>query len=249
MAVAWLSLPLPVMAQESGLLAHQATYELRLEHHTQGSGIESAHGLLVVEVTDTCDAWGLRQAIVLTMTREESQITTASEFDSQEAKDGSWYRFDDRTRLEPGGTEVSSGQASASPEGIGRVHVNAPQTDEAPLPAGTLFPTGHLVSILRGAMAGEHLMTDILFDGTEGTQVYDVTTLVGPVESDPDSGLRVWPLRLAYFVHGDAGELPDIELSARLREDGVSLGLSYDYGSFVLGAELKSLEALPPPDC
>ncbi len=231
------------------LLPHRATYELRLERSSQGSGIENAHGLLVVEVADACDTWDLRQAIVLTLVREESQISTSSEFDSREAKDGSWYRFDERTRVEPGGTDLFRGQAEAHPDVIGRIAIERPLPDEAALPAGTLFPTAHLVSILRNAMAGRHLMTDIMFDGTEGTRVYDVTSVVGTMETDPETGLRVWPLRLGYFYHDSLNELPELELSARLREDGVSMGLSYDYGSFVLRAVLQSLEPLPEPEC
>ena len=236
-------------AEEVALLAHRATYELRLEGHSRNSGIEGAHGLLAVEVTDACDAWAIRQGIALTMLREENQVTTLSEFDSQEAKDGSWYRFDDSTRVEPGGTERSSGQATAAPDAVGRVHVELPVVDEAPLPAGTLFPTAHLSALLARAMAGERLMSDILYDGTEGTVLYDVTTLVGTRAIDEASGLRVWPMRLAYFIRGSTSETPDIELSVRLREDGVVLAVSYDYGSFVLAGVLQSLEPLPAPDC
>ena len=236
-------------AEEVALLAHRATYELRLEGHSRSSGIESAHGLLAVEVVDGCDAWNVRQGIMLTMARDESQVTTTSQFDSQEAKDGSWYRFDDSTRLDPGGTERSSGEATASPQGPGRIHVELPVPDEAPLPAGTLFPMAHLRVILERAMAGKRLMGDILYDGTDGTVLYDVTTLVGIEGMDEGSGLRFWPVRLAYFIRGDASETPDIELSVRLREDGVVLAVSYDYGSFVLGGVLQSLEPLPPPDC
>ena len=50
-------------------------------------------------------------------------------------------------------------------------------------------------------------------------------------------------------MHGSLVELPELEISARLREDGVAQGLTFDYGGFVLGAVLQSLEPLPPPDC
>lgn len=245
----WLFAPFPAQSQDVVLLAHRATYELRLEGRAPGGGIEAAYGLLAIDMADGCDSWDVRQAIALTLVRDESRITTVSEFDSQEAKDGGWYRFEDDTSHVPGGREVTAGQASTSPDRAGRVHVNQPETAEVGLPAGTLFPTAHVVAVLRGAMAGERVMSHVLYDGTDGTLIYDVTTAVGRGESDDGSGLRVWPVRLAYFVHGSLGELPELEISARLREDGVAQGLTFDYGGFVLGAVLQSLEPLPPPEC
>jgi len=241
--------PGPAGAQDVTLQDHRATYELRLEGRADSSSIERAYGLLVIEMADACDSWNVRQGLVLTVARDGSEVTTTSDFESHEGKDGGWYRFEDRTRIGPDGMELSSGQASASPDTTGRTHVNEPVTDEALLPAGTLFPTAHLVSVLRGAMAGKRLMTDIVYDGTEGTRIYDVTTLIGRAGVDEASGKRVWPMSLAFFIHGDSAETPDLELFVWLREDGVATALRYDYGGFVLGAVLQSLETLPPPDC
>lgn len=236
-------------AQEVVLLAHEATYELRLGAAAERGDMDGASGLLALVFEDGCDIWKVRQGLVLTISRQDNQITTSSDFESEEAKDGSRYRFDDRTSMHPGGQEASSGQAAASPDKPGRIQVNVPATAEAVLPAGTLFPSAHLRAILDGAEAGERLMNHVLYDGTEGVQIYDVTTLVGVAEQDPDSGQRVWPVRLAFFAHGSAAEVPEVEISARLRQDGVALALTYDYGAFVLDAVLASLEALPPPDC
>jgi hypothetical protein len=233
-------------AQEVALLAHEATYELRLAATAGRGDMDGAGGLLALVVEDGCDTWNVRQGLLLTISRQDTQITTASDFASQEAKDGSRYRFDDRTSMHPGGEESSSGQATASPGKPGSVHVDR---DEAVLPAGTLFPSAHLRAILRGATAGERLMNHVLYDGTDGVQIQDVTTLIGPARQDPESGLLVWPVRLAFYAHGSAAEVPELEISARLRQDGVALALTYDYGAFALDAVLASLEPLPAPDC
>lgn len=236
-------------AQEATLLSHTATYELQLNSDAGRGDIDGASGVLALSIEDACDSWKVGQGVVLTVLRQESQVTTVSDYESEEAKDGSWYRFDDRTSTAPGAEEASSGQAAASPDAPGRIHVNDPAADEAVLPAGALFPTAHVVAILRGAQSGKRLMNHILYDGTEGTQIYDVTTLVGTPEVDEESGLTVWPVRLAFFLHDSSAETPDIEISARLRQDGVAMALSYDYGSFVLDAVLQKLEPLPAPDC
>jgi hypothetical protein len=237
----------PARAGDVPLLSHRASYELSLAER-KGS-VTSAHGLMVMTMEDACDAWRVRQGLALSIARDEQAIATTSDFDSSEGKDGSWYSFEDRTNNDPGGEELSVGKAMAGEGTTGLVEIREPESDEGMLPPGTVFPMGHLVAILEGAAAGETLMSHVLFDGTDGTLVYDVSTVVGPAAVSADNGMRVWPVRLAFYPHDSAEEAPELEIDARLREDGVAEALSYDYGSFVLSGTLRSLEPLPPPDC
>ena len=64
-----------------------------------------------------------------------------------------------------------------------------------------------------------------------------------------DNGQLVWPLRLAFFIHGSGAETPDLEIDVSLRQDGVIEAIAYDYGTFRIGAELTAIEELPTPDC
>ncbi len=226
------------------LLAHTATYELRLESRSTSAMVTSIHGVLAITLEDTCDAWRVRQGLVLTMARDDEQIVTASEFDSLEAKDGSKYSFDDQTSTVPGSKERSSGQA-----GGGVVHLERPKIESLELPPDVIFPMAHLIDILRRAEAGERFLSHILYDGTDGATIYDVTTVIGRAGRSPDDGQVVWPMRLAFFIHGSEVETPDLEIDVSLRRDGVIEAIVYDYGTFRIGAELTAVDELPPPDC
>jgi len=229
------------------MLSHRATYELGLAERND-SGVTGARGLLVVAVERDCDAWHVTQGIALVLVQGEDQVTTVSDFDSREALDGSWYSFEERTSVQPGTEEVSTGKATLGPEG-GTVRLTRPQAAEAPLPAGTLFPMAHLADVLAGARRGERMLGHLLFDGTEGLATYDVSTLVAPAVPSSEADLVAWPLRIAFFLHGSPSETPELEVSAHLRDDGVADRLVYDYGSFVISAKLTELEALVPPEC
>ena len=247
MAVACAGAAATAHAGDIPLLSHRASYELNLAQRT--GSVTSAHGLMVMTMEDACDAWRVRQGLALSIARDEQAIATTSDFDSREGKDGSWYSFEDRTNSDPGGEELSIGSATAGDGTTGAVEISEPEGDDGLLPPGTVFPMGHLVAILDGAAAGEKLMSHVLFDGTDGTLVYDVSTAIGSPAVSEDNGMRVWPVRLAFYAHDSVEETPELEIDARLREDGVAEALSYDYGNFVLSGTLTNLEPLPPPEC
>jgi len=239
----------PAGAGEIALLSHQATYELNLAERSGATSVTSARGLMVMTMKEGCEAWQVRQGLALTVGRDEMQVATVSDFDSEEARDGTWYSFRDRTTNEPGGAELAEGKAAIEAGMTGRVDIHGPEEDEAVLPVGTLFPMAHMVALLDSARAGERIVSHVLFDGTDGALVHHVTTLIGPAAVSADNGLRVWPMRLAFFVAGDAVETPELEIDVRLREDGVAEALAYDYGNFVLSGTLTGLEVLPVPGC
>ena len=246
----WAAAVSPSSADDAApaLLMHRATYEIGVGQRSASAAATSAHGMMVTSVEDACDSWRTRQGLVLTMVRDDAAFSTASDLDSSEAKDGTWYTFADDTQTEPGEAERSAGEARVEDD-VARLRLLAPAEQSTALPQGTIFPLAHLLDLLRGAQAGERMLSHTLFDGTDGATVYDVTTLVGEPHPSADNGLDVWPLQLAFFIHGSAVETPDLEISADLRADGVAEALAFDYGTFILEAKLTGLEQLPPPDC
>ena len=90
-------------------------------------------------------------------------------------------------------------------------------------------------------------MSHLLFDGTDGATVNDATTLVGKVQEV--DGHKAWPMRLAFFDHGSGAELPDVEIDALLRDDGVALELAFDYGDFIIRSELRELNEITDGGC
>ena len=58
-----------------------------------------------------------------------------------------------------------------------------------------------------------------------------------------------WPVSISYFDEGRKDGEPAYTLGFELYENGVSRALRFDYGDFVLGGEMTSLELLPMRTC
>ncbi|MBN36807.1 MAG: hypothetical protein CMM46_18910 [Rhodospirillaceae bacterium] len=230
------------------LLAHRAVYEMSLGENDQQTGLLDVRGGLLLEVEDRCETWTVRQKLAMQVTRDDGVFSTTSTFDSYEAKDGTWYRFDDETFHEPGRHEVSSGEATVADETrSGRIAIEDPEPSRHNMPDEAMFPMVHMVDLLERAADGERFMSHIVFDGTEGAVVYDITTLVGqPVESN---GMNAWPMHLAFFEHEGTEDQPTVEISVLLRDDGVAEEITYDYGDFSIELAMLEFEEIAGSGC
>ncbi|MBC6441424.1 MAG: DUF1849 family protein [Rhodospirillales bacterium] len=225
------------------LVAHSAVYEMTLGEHESRTGLISIHGGMLLEIEDHCETWAVRRRLAMQITGDDGTHSTTSSIDFFQSKDGSWYRFDDETAHSPGGIERFSGEASIADETrSGRISIEQPEESRHNLPDKAVFPMVHLSDLIDRAAAGERFMSHVVYDGTDGAKVYDVTTIVGSaVEND---GMVSWPMRLAFYEHGTVAEQPEVEIAAVLREDGVAESLSYDYGTFVIDLTLVELTEL-----
>jgi hypothetical protein len=244
LAMAAASIPAPA----ADLLAHRAVYELTLGNHDDSSGMISMQGGLLLEVQDGCETWTVRQRLALQITRDDGALSTTSTFDTFEAKDGSWYRFDDETFTQPGGREHASGEAVAADDThSGRISLEEPEQSRHDLPNAAIFPMVHLADLIDRADAGERFMSHVVYDGTDGALVYDVTTVVGQaIDGDQHTA---WPMRLAFFEYGGTTEQPQVEIQVTLRDDGVAESIAYEYENFVIEMALKELSELTDGGC
>jgi hypothetical protein len=248
MAGALALISMPASSQSIDLLAHRAVYEMTLESGGDAIGLVSVHGGLVIEVEDRCETWNVQQRVLMQILRQDGGLVTTSTYDSFEAKDGSWYRFEDETNNDPGPTERSAGEAVAATElNSASITIEEPEMSRHDMPEDAIFPMEHISDILERALAGERFMSHVLFDGTDGATVNDVTTIVG--KSETIDGQTAWNMRLAFFDHGSGEELPNVEINALLRDDGVALALAFDYGDFIIRSELRELETLVEGGC
>ena len=155
----------------------------------------------------------------------------------------------DETTNDPGPTERSAGEAVAATKlNSGSITIEEPETSRHDMPEGAIFPMEHM-SDHAGAGAGRRALHEPcdLFDGTDGATVNDVTTIVG--KSETIEGQTAWNMRLAFFDHGSGDELPNVEINALLRDDGVALELAFDYGDFIIRSQLRELETLVDGGC
>ena len=245
-------------AAPATLQPHLGVYELSLSSTREGSGIVSAAGRLVIEITDSCDGYAQTQRMLLRLFDTSGQeIVSDSNYTTWESHDGRVIRFSARSALNGEVNEKFSGRAELTGKGTkGVVTFNDPGMPDLELQEGTIFPTEHFFQIIDAALAGEKVLNRRVYDGSGPDGIYDTVAIVasgGP--ADPEdigddllADLLSWRVRLAYFMPGDQAGVPEYEIGLRLYQNGVASDLVLDYGNFVMRAELSRLDFLST-DC
>lgn len=248
----------PAAAAE--FVSHQALYRVSLASAEPKSGVASARGAVLYRFADACDGWTVENRTLLRLGFGEAEETeTEWSHVSWESKDGLAFRFHVRDIREDELTEELQGQATLSRTGgPGRARFVLPEDAEVALPAGTLFPTHHLMALLDGAQNGRRYDSAVLFDGASLDNPYTVGTVIS--EPSPDARDRLgkrpgldpatlWSLRMAFFPVAGGESTPKFEVGVALRADGIADAIVQDFGDFVLLLTLQDLDLLPPPDC
>lgn len=235
------------------LLSYRAAYRLSLDKAAEGAFLESANGALVLEWRADCTGWLSQQRINYVGTVAEGQggFTQDVRFSSWEAPDSTRLRFNVRIVDDgkTGGT-FRGAAALASRGAGGEARYSEPaDSPRVALPAGTLFPTEHMVRLIEAARAGERILSSLVFDGSGVDALKQVTAVIGDGVQAPGSGERRWPVRLAYHDAARDDELPEFQLGFGLTETGVLHDLRLDYGEFTLKGDLERLEPLSEPKC
>jgi len=259
----------PVLSVE--LSAHRALYEITLESVRNGSEITDLRGRMMLEWADACDGWTVNQKVRMVLSHVGGPpLNNEFSFSSFESKVGENFRFSMRSSSDGRPYEEYVGTASrGTPQNSksgGHVEFTSPDGVEMDLPDETMFPSEHLFLVVERALAGEHMIARTVFSGTGPDSVHEVTAFIGPEipkdsrhvgVDDPDAddamlgltGLRSWPVAMAYFPHADQGLEPEFEVSYRLLENGVAGNLLLDYGEFAMRAVLDKIEFLSSPNC
>ncbi|MFO1084429.1 MAG: DUF1849 family protein [Reyranellaceae bacterium] len=243
-------------------MPHRATYDMKLSVARPNSGIVDVNGRMVLETVDSCDGWEVKQRIKLKFLRNDGEeFDTDSSFSSYESKDGLRLSFSVRNTQNDEVEEELRGQAQLEGKGAtGRASFTLPETRSFELPAGTLFPTSHLILIIQHARSGDRSASYSVFDGARLDGAFQVNAVIGrsPRAVGPQVRGDValmrnqpsWSVRLAFFAAGDQGSSnPEYELALDLLANGVARSMLLDYGEFAVDARLVQLQALPRPRC
>jgi len=258
-------------ARSVELSAHRALYEITLESVRNGSEITDLSGRMMLEWADACDGWTVNQKVRMVLSHIGGPpLNNEFSFSSFEAKAGDSFRFSMRSSADGRPYEEFIGTATRGPgaksKSSGRVEYTSPEGLEMELPDETMFPSEHLFLVVERALAGERMVARTVFSGTGPDSIHEVTAFIGteiPKDSkrvgvdDPDAdaamlgltGLRSWPVAMAYFPYAKQDLEPEFEVSYRLLENGVAGHLLLDYGEFAMRAVLDKIEFLARPTC
>ncbi len=244
-------------------VAHRAIYEIGLADATEASGITNAAGRLVFEVSgNPCEGYTMSQRLVVRLDGpDEADRLLDFRVSTYEAGDGEFYRFVSRTYVNERVIEDVKGLAERSADGI-HVHLESPEKKDIRLESGALFPSQHLTELLKAARADRRFISTAVYEGAGQGEASDTASaIIGTAERHAaddslTSGLRGWPVSIAYFSNEKQAEnqdfgdqVPSYQMSFILYENGVTRDLVMDYGDYKLSGTLEAIEALEQQSC
>jgi hypothetical protein len=232
-------------AFEPKLVSHRAAYEITLHQSREGVGPTAARGLMAYEFTDACERWVVENRIVLDVVYgEETPVRTDWAFTSWETKDGRDYGFSLNHKRNGQISEELKGTARLDPEKGGEAAFTGDTATQVPLPAGTMFPTAHLIASLKAANAGKKVFSHPMFDGGSLDNPYETNIyIVRPKRRDVKArdllnqaglkaGLPVWRYQSAFFSLNAGEGTPLFELEVDYRADGVAERIIQSFSDF-----------------
>ncbi len=242
------------------LLAHRAVYRMSLISATRGSEVVAADGAMLYRFAQECDGWTTENRTYLRLTYESgADAETVWNYASWEANDGLGFRFHARYDQNGRIIEKLEGEANLAGKGAaGTARFVRPAEKVIELPEGTLFPTEHMRKFIAAAVAGDKSLSQVVFDGASLDNPFLVNAVFGPLaQADADAltaaaGLApapAWWMRMAFFPYFSPTALPEFEIGATYRADGIADSITQHFDEFTLKVRLKELEVLPPPDC
>lgn len=244
------------------IVPHRAVYDIDLARSDETSGVSSASGRMVFEITGSaCLGYTMRQRMVINIGNDDGNMGRLDfQISTFESGEGDLYSFDSRTRLNQEVIEAVVGEARRLNSGI-EVTLTEPSEKTVRLDDDTLFPSQHLQAILDAAASDRNFLAAELYEGAGTGEVSDaVTAAIGSAvsagsEGTLRDGVRHWPVSVGYF-DGDDGseevfgeEMPSYQMQFTLYENGVTNDLLMDYGDYALSGSLEQIEPLERPDC
>ncbi len=228
------------------MLSHRASYHASVRFLQGDPTTSTGEGFVEWRTEDHCETWLFTEVSLIRIGSGDQAPEFANNQVSFEAKDGTWYRYQNEFDG-PGGTELSSGEAVVNEAGEpGRIVVEEPEALTGDLPAGAVFPMRFTIDILKRAVTGERFMNHVVFDGMDGTAASEYTTFVQSVEES--DGHAIWTMKVSTFK--DPEEVgPNMEMTASIRDDGVIDAIRYEDETTVTTLTLHELAELPPADC
>lgn len=260
--------PAPLRAASATSLAsHRAVYDLKLLRNTGKRGLQAVRGRILYDFSGSaCEGYVLQFRQVSELDSGEGRAAVsdlrASTWEDGAAKE---FRFSSQNFVNEKPQVSVDGRAERE-SGKVAVTLAKPTAKTFDIDANIVFPTEHMRRIIEAAREGKTLLEFPVYDGSDnGEKVYNTLTVIGqPIgadESPPSdatagepalAGLKRWPATISYFERAakDGGEqMPSYAISFQIYENGVSRGLTLDYGDFAVSGELSQLEMKQSRQC
>jgi EipB-like len=277
---AWLSLGLLFLVSISAaqsedsatapidLVPHRAIYDLSLGATRANSQVAGVRGRILYDFDGSaCQGYSLEFRQVSELDSGEGKVSTSDlRSTTWEGADAKSFKFTSQNFVDENLVDSVDGRAERSATKTA-VALEKPQQKSLSLAAGVVFPTEHMVRVIKAARAGESILSFPVYDGSEtGDKVFDTLTVIGheiaPGERNHDDAAATeaklasvprWPVTVSYFERGKAEnnseQMPAYAISFELYANGISRALALDYNNFVINGKLSSLDIKDAKPC
>jgi hypothetical protein len=243
----------------SKLQPHRAIYSLKAKTVSNTGGVADAGGAIAYELTEECGRWLTKHTFLLTIVKQDAkERAIRTDYTSWEAKDGLSFGFETRTKSDGQESEHRTGRATL--ERIGgpgkAVLEGKGPRKEIAFPAGTSFPTWHILELVAAGRTGEKIFWRHMFDGSSDGKINGVHAVV--VDAVPAATVQPAALfahkgfrfKLTFFdPPQEDKERPNYKVDMTVNEAGVTTAMSLEYTDFSLVANIEKIETLPKPTC
>lgn len=253
-----------VAAQAAAIqhVPHRGFYELTLGKTDPSSPIRGVNGRMVTEWAQSCDGWTANQRLVATLQRHNGRdIDSEVVATSFESGDGTSYQFSSKSTIGGKVVEEVRGKAERPARGEPGVAVfSVPAGLKIELPANTLFPFEHTLSVIAAGQRGTMQETSYYFDGSQpehSPMLASMLILGGARSGDEGTGADLgaitnhqwWSVRMAMFANAATQTEPEFEMTQDVQDNGVVRRFVFDYGDFTMIASLVRIEELDRAKC
>ncbi len=252
----------PVEAAAIQHVPHRGFYEVTLGKSDPSSAIRSVNGRMVAEWAHSCDGWTANQRLVVTLQRHNGRdIDSEVNATSFESSDGTTYQFSSKSTIGGDVAEEVRGKAERPARGEPGVAIfSIPPGTRVELPADTLFPFEHTLSVIAAGERGTIQESSRYFDGSqpELSPMVASMLILGGARSGkegPGSNLgavtdhKWWSVRMAMFANAETEAEPEFEMTQDVQDNGVVRRFVFDYGDFSMVASLVRIEELQRAQC
>ncbi|WNJ98564.1 DUF1849 family protein [Thalassospiraceae bacterium LMO-JJ14] len=175
-----------LQASKMAFTPHRALYQMELGSTSQGSDVVDARGTMYYRFEPQCDGWDVESRVALSLHygmigAAPEVVETAWTFSSFESYDGMDFTYAVDHKRNGLIEEVFAGEAGKDSAG-GGASFSDEEFTAVDLPPGTLFPAEHLIRLLKHARLGDGPFRQVVFDGANTDNPYEVNAIViGPV--------------------------------------------------------------------
>jgi hypothetical protein len=250
------------------LVPHRAIYDLSLGTTRTNSQLAGVRGRILYDFGGSaCQGYSLEFRQVSELDSGEGKVSTSDlRSTTWEGADAKSFKFNSQNFVDENLVDSVDGRAERQATKTA-VALEKPQQKSISLAASVVFPTEHMVRVIKAARAGQSVLNFPVYDGSEtGDKVFDTLTVIGhelkPDERNHDDAAAAepklasvprWPVTVSYFerkkAENDTEQLPAYAISFELYANGISRALALDYNNFVINGKLTSLDIKDATPC